>query len=167
MKKETVLKFNNPTKGELTVGEMIADISNFVDRSPHSQFKLVIGTDSQVKQVDGVNRTDFVTVIVIHGDGIGGRIYWRKKAEPRAVKLREKIHTETWLSLMYAQEIVPAIRSKISPTRYDFEIHIDVGALGQTRDMITEVVGMVTANGFSAKTKPESWGASSVADRFT
>src|SRR4030043_183845 len=35
------------------------------------------------------------------------------------------------------------------------------------RDMIREVVGMVTGNGYVAKTKPESWGASTVADKHT
>ena len=69
------------------------------------------------------------------------------------------------MSLDAAQKIVPEIRKHISPTKYDFEIHIDVGPLGPTREMIREVVGMVNGNGFTAKTKPESWGASSVADK--
>jgi len=30
---------------------------------------------------------------------------------------------------------------------------------------IKEVVGMVTGNGFVAKTKPDAWGASTVADK--
>jgi len=71
------------------------------------------------------------------------------------------------MSLDLAQEIVPKLRAVISPAKYDLEIHIDVGALGPTRDMIREVVGMVNGNGFTARTKPESWGASSVADKHT
>lgn len=71
------------------------------------------------------------------------------------------------MSLDCAQTLVPDLRRAISPAKYDFEIHIDVGALGPTREMIKEVVGMVTGNGFVAKTKPESWGASSVADKHT
>jgi uncharacterized protein len=55
----------------------------------------------------------------------------------------------------------------VSPAKYDLEIHIDVGPLGPTRDMIREVVGMVNGNGYVAKTKPDSWGASSVADKHT
>jgi hypothetical protein len=71
------------------------------------------------------------------------------------------------MSLSAAHEIVPRLRDKISPSKYDFEIHIDVGPLGPTRDMINEVAGMVRGNGFKAKTKPDSWGASSVADKHT
>ncbi len=71
------------------------------------------------------------------------------------------------MSLAAAQELVPLLREKISPGKYDFEIHIDVGPLGPTRDMIQEVTGMVVGNGFTAKTKPDSWGASHVADKHT
>ncbi|RYD04208.1 hypothetical protein N752_15295 [Desulforamulus aquiferis] len=47
------------------------------------------------------------------------------------------------------------------------EIHIDVGRQGETKDLIREVVGMVTGSGFQAKIKPDSFAASSVADRYT
>ena len=71
------------------------------------------------------------------------------------------------MSLSTAEELVPLLREAISAAKYDFEIHIDVGAIGPTRDMIKEVVGMVQGSGYKAKTKPESWGASSVADKHT
>jgi predicted RNase H-related nuclease YkuK (DUF458 family) len=47
------------------------------------------------------------------------------------------------------------------------EVHIDVGAQGETRDLIKEVVGMVVGSGFQAKIKPDAYGASSVADKHT
>lgn len=71
------------------------------------------------------------------------------------------------MSLELAESLVPSLRSAVSPAKYDLEIHIDVGALGPTREMIREVVGMVNGNGYKARTKPESWGASSVADKHT
>ena len=71
------------------------------------------------------------------------------------------------MSLDVAQSIVPGIRKKVSPAKYDLEIHIDVGEAGPTREMIKEVVGLVTGNGFTAKTKPEGYGAFVVADKHT
>ena len=47
------------------------------------------------------------------------------------------------------------------------EIHVDVGEHGDTREMIKDVVGMVTGNGFVAKTKPYAYAASYVADKHT
>ncbi len=79
-----------------------------------------------------------------------------------------KIYTETFLSLDLAQKFVPQLKNSLNgKTNYDLEIHIDVGEAGDTRDMIKEVVGIVTGNGFTAKTKPESFGAYVVADKHT
>ncbi|HAA34763.1 MAG TPA: hypothetical protein DCD97_05580, partial [Firmicutes bacterium] len=38
---------------------------------------------------------------------------------------------------------------------------------GDTKELIREVVGMVIGSGFDARIKPESYGASKVADRYT
>lgn len=70
-------------------------------------------------------------------------------------------------SLDTAHLLLPDIIKSISPAKYDLEIHIDVGNVGKTREMIREVVGMVVGSGFTAKTKPDSWAASSVADKYT
>lgn len=159
--------FVSPTKGEVSVPKMITEISNFVGEEPGGFYRLVIGTDSQTKHVNGQAEIDFVTAVVVHRQGRGARYFWRKDKVHMKPILRDKIYRETLMSLDCAQTLVPELRRAISPAKYDFEIHIDVGPIGPTRDMIKEVVGMVTGNGFVAKTKPESWGASSVADKHT
>ena len=159
--------FNSPTKGSLTVEEVINDVANFVKDEPGNYYRLVIGTDSQTKSTGGKLEIDFVTAVVVHRKGRGARYFWKKEKKDKIPMLRDKIYTETLLSLSCAQELVPLLRKAVSPAKYDFEIHIDVGPIGPTRDMIKEVVGMVTGNGFVAKTKPEAWGASSVADKHT
>jgi len=151
----------------LTVEEVINDVANFVKDEPGNYYRLVIGTDSQTKSTGGKPEIDFVTAVVVHRKGRGARYFWKKEKKDKIPMLRDKIYTETLLSLSCAQELVPLLRKAVSPAKYDFEIHIDVGPIGPTRDMIKEVVGMVTGNGFVAKTKPEAWGASSVADKHT
>lgn len=158
--------FISPTKGTVSIPKMIADIAGFVDEEPTSFYSLIIGTDSQARRVNGKSEIDFVTAIIVYRRGKGGRYYWRKTRKESSLQLRDKIYTETLMSLDVAQELVPEVRRLISPAKYDLEIHIDVGPLGPTREMIREVVGMVNGNGFIAKTKPDSWGASSVADKY-
>lgn len=165
MKKKKEKGFISPSKGKLSSAKMIAEIADFVDEDPSSFYRLVIGTDSQAKRINGKSEIDFVTAIVVHRQGKGARYFWRKERKHKVPVLRDKIYTETLMSLEIAQDIVPKLRRTISPAKYDLEIHIDVGSLGPTRDMIKEVVGMVNGNGFTAKTKPKSWGASSVADK--
>jgi hypothetical protein len=160
-------QFISPTKGPMATDEVVGDISSFVQEGPSDFYRLVIGTDSQTHSVDGESQLDFVTAVIVHRQGRGARYYWMKKKVNKKPVLREKIYTETLMSLAVAQEVVPLLRKAITPAKYDLEIHIDVGPLGPTREMIREVVGMVNGNGFVAKTKPESWGASSVADKHT
>ena len=50
---------------------------------------------------------------------------------------------------------------------FNIEIHLDVGTQGRSKEIIREVVGMVTGSGFDARIKPDSYGASTVADKFT
>lgn len=165
MKRQKTDSFVSPTKGVMSNSKMVKDIAEFVDEEPDSFYSLIIGTDSQTRKTNGESQIDYVTAIVIHRKGRGARYYWRKEKHDKIPVLRDKIYTETLMSLDVAQKIVPKVRKYISPAKYDFEIHIDVGPLGPTREMIREVVGMVNGNGFVAKTKPESWGASSVADK--
>jgi len=160
-------KFISPSRGEVSVSEMIKLISSFIKQEPQSFYRLVIGTDSQGKRLNGRPETDFVSAVIVHRKGKGAKYFWKKTKINKIPVLRDKIYRETQMSLDLAQEIVPLIRECVKPSRYDLEIHIDVGSLGPTREMIREVVGMVNGNGYTAKTKPESWGASSVADKHT
>lgn len=159
--------FHSPTNGPITIGGMIDEISKFVHEDPKSSYRLVIGSDSQIKVVSGKKQIDFVTAVIVHRNGQGARYFWNRDKFSRIPVLREKIYTETERSLDLARDLVPEIRKVMGEAKYDLEIHIDVGSIGQTREMIKEVVGMVNGNGYTARTKPESWGASSVADKYT
>lgn len=157
----------SPTKGQVTVDQAVADISDFINEQPDKYYQIVIGSDSQARRVNGKEFIDFVTALIVHRAGHGARYFWRKEKIQKKPILRDKIYTETQMSLSAAQELTPRLREKISSAKFDFEIHIDVGPMGPTRDMIKEVVGMVQGYGFKAKTKPDSWGASHVADKHT
>jgi len=160
-------QFESPSLATLSSEDMVREIPAFVEAMPGSYYCLVIGTDSQSKRVGKVDQIDYVSAIIIHRRGMGARYFWRKVKKDGIPVLRDKIYNETLMSLELAQTIVPDIRKAITPAKYDLEIHIDVGPLGPTREMIREVVGMVNGNGFVAKTKPDSWGASKVADKYT
>ncbi|MBI2622387.1 ribonuclease H-like YkuK family protein [Candidatus Microgenomates bacterium] len=160
--------FQNPTLGELTFPQVITEIKNYLENEPELSYSLVIGTDSQERK-NGKLEIDFVTAIVVRRVGFGGRYFWFKQTLNSIKSLRDKIYTETMLSLNLATEFVPKLKFALNghSLTYDLEIHVDVGEKGDTREMIREVVGMVNGNGFKVKTKPESYGASSIADKHT
>lgn len=164
---------NSLTHGEIKIKESIRLIKDFLEEKPGAEYSLVIGTDSHEKENNGADRRgktiNLVTAVLVHRRGYGGKYFWRRKNISNIHSLREKIYAETLESLNFALFFVPLLRKSLngnSPS-YNLEIHIDVGEHGDTRDMIKEVVGMVTGNGFVAKTKPEAYGASYVADKHT
>lgn len=159
------------THGLLSLDKVIHLICSFLEEDPQAIYSLVIGTDSQEKMdsVNGKRKVNLVTAVVVHRKGFGGKYFWKKTALANIHTLRQKIYAETMTSLQFATEFVPLLKKQLNghTPHYDLEIHVDVGNHGDTRDMIKEVVGMVTGNGFVAKTKPEAYGASSVADKHT
>jgi hypothetical protein len=161
---------NSLTHGEIKVGESIRLIKDFLEEKPAEEYSLVIGTDSHEKNNNGSSKTiNLVTAVLVHRRGFGGKYFWRRKFISNIHSLREKIYAETLESLNFALFFVPLLRKSLNGKSpyYNLEIHIDVGEHGDTRDMIKEVVGMVTGNGFVAKTKPNAYGATYVADKHT
>ncbi len=156
-------RFHSYTYGDLTIQEVRQKVLQFMDDFPERQYKLVIGTDSQPKNGQG---TDFISAIVIHRVGAGGIYFWRRKVDPRKNVLKTRIYEEASLSLILAQEFLSEFKND-GISKFEVEIHVDIGSFGETRNMITEIVGMVRGSGFNVKTKPESYGASKVADRHT
>lgn len=153
--------FTSPSRGRLTFEEMMQDITRFIQGVPTSSYRLIIGSDSQVKQ-----DTCFITAVVIHRTGKGARYFYRKKYQRKIKSLRQKIFYETALSLEVGNMITQYL-SQMGLDDLPVEIHIDVGKHGETRDLIKEVVGMVTGSGFQARIKPDAYAASSVADKHT
>ncbi len=163
MKKSNV--FHSPTKGRIKLIKIAKEISDFISQDSQDKYQLVVGTDS-----NGDKRADFVTAIIVYRVGRGGRYFWKKTNGGKVYHtLRDRIYQEVNLSLKTAQDVLkqlsPLLKSGKEPS-YDFQIHIDVGQSGPTREMIKEVVGMVRGNGFKAKIKPESYAASNIADRY-
>lgn len=165
------IKFESITYGQLGIKEVLRDIKEFLEEDPDEEYSLVIGTDSHEINGSKLNnrKINLVTAILVHRRGYGGRYFWTRRTISNIHSLREKIYAETLLSLEFATSFVPLLKKELngeSPS-YNLEIHIDVGEHGDSRDMIKEVVGMVTGNGYVAKTKPNAYGASYVADRYT
>jgi len=155
------MQFNSPAKGKISLKQVIREIVNFIKQNPNCKYKIIIGSDSSAR-----GKIDFVTALIIHKVGQGGRYFWRR-VYPKKIKfnknLRPRIYKEVELSLELAQKIIKGI--KPCDLSNNLEIHIDVGENGDTREMIKEVVGMVRGNGFNCYTKPNSFGASIVADK--
>lgn len=153
--------FHSPTKGPMAYERLVADLLDYVAEEPSARYKLIVGTDSHT-------RTDlcFVTAIIIHRLGKGARYYYRRRHQQRIRSLRQKIFYETAISLSLAEKLAQSL-AEAGARALNVEIHLDVGEHGETKELIRDVVGMVVGSGFHAEIKPNSYGASKVADRYT
>ncbi len=176
-------QFNNPTKGSMSLKEVVEELTNYRNEDLASDYKIVIGTDSEERE-KGV---DFVGVIAIHRKGKGGRYFWLRKYDDQGLELRNRIYKEATISLALAQALLEqelennhipiaagqSIREAIKKVGKvgkvvlsdDLEIHVDIGSNGPTKAMIKEIVGMVRGSGFFVKIKPEAFAAANIADK--
>ncbi|MBI2591396.1 MAG: ribonuclease H-like YkuK family protein [Candidatus Brennerbacteria bacterium] len=153
--------FNSSFGLRLTPKQVVDEVIRFMLAEPNRRYKVIIGTDSEKTSGD---LADFVTAIVVHRVGNGGRYFWRHVTFDKFYTLRDRILKEVMLSLEIAQDVFDEFSGQQTP-KFDFEIHVDVGENGPTKTMIQEVVGMIRAHNFEVRTKPDSYAASKVADR--
>ncbi len=182
-------KFKNPTKGLLSLKQVINELRNYINKDLNSEYRVFVGTDSEQRKI-GV---DFVSVIAIHRIGSGGRYFWLRNYEKNNTDLRSRILKEATTSLALAQalleqelennhsisvaagqSIVQAVKelkqqsmdkSQDIILKNGLEIHVDIGNYGPTRAMIKEITGMIRGSGFAVKIKPEAYAAANIADK--
>lgn len=154
--------YHSPTLGRLTFHEVVNEIVAMMAAGPHDLYSIVVGTDSQTYY----GEAEYVTAIVVHRVGKGGRYFWRRVVERKPKTLRDRIWREAWLSYETAQALIEAFKERgIFDCR--LEIHVDIGRGGRTRELVEEVVGAIRGSGFFVRTKPEAYAASVVADKHT
>lgn len=154
--------FISPTKGRLSFEQMFRDIINFTKEAPEENYKLIVGTDSQLRD----DIICYVTAVIILREGKGGRFYYTREREKKKLTLKQRIFMETARSLGVASHLTERL-ANVGLKVPNIEIHLDIGKQGRTKEIIREVVGMVVGSGFGARIKPESYGAFKVADRYT
>ncbi|MGZ4033026.1 MAG: ribonuclease H-like YkuK family protein [Tumebacillaceae bacterium] len=158
------MDFVNPTKGKLSLNHVVEDMLTFIGESPSSEYRVIIGSDSQNKE--SRHTTTFVTAIIVHRIGKGARYYFHRRTRPMINNMRQRIFTEASLSLMVCGNL-REICGDTCKEMDNLEVHLDVGQKGATQALIKELVGWVEGSGYEAKIKPDSFVASKVADRYT
>lgn len=155
--------YHSPTYGKVDLNRLKNIISSFMAQDKKAKYEIIVGTDSQKvkKEVH-----DFVSALIVHRVGFGGIYFWKRQIVDKKISLKERIYLEATMSLETSENFIYFFKVN-GISRYNIQIHVDIGHNGETRDMITEVVGMVRGSGYDVKIKPDSYGASKVADRYT
>ncbi len=155
--------YHSPTYGKITLDNLKQIISNFMEADKKARYEIIVGTDSQKIASD---KYDFVSALIVHRVGFGGIYFWKRQILSRKISLKERIYQEATMSLQTSENFVNFFKTN-GIAKYNIQIHVDIGRNGETRELITEVIGMIRASGYDVKIKPESYGASKVADKYT
>lgn len=160
------MTFKGSIGKDITAYEVVAEILSFMKGDPRRKYRITIGTDSELLSD---KNADFVTAVVVHRVGNGGRYFWRRFTLGKFHTLRDRIIQEVVISLDLAKDLLLTLKDATEGKGLDweFEVHADIGENGETKVMMQEVVGLIRAHNFEAKIKPLSYAASSVADRHT
>ena len=160
-------QFYNPTRGNLKIDQVIDEILGYIGDKPEKFYDVIVGCDSSSGETP-----DFPVAVVILRVGEGGRFFLKKISykNRKFYNWKTRVLEEDFLSCELALFLRESLEKKLKDTSFNYQfryIHADIGENGDTREMIKEVTGLIRGNGFEPKIKPESYVASTVADRYS
>ena len=158
--------FYNPTRGNLKINQVINEILGYMGNKPEKFYDIIVGCDSSSSE-----EPHFPVAVVVLRKGEGGRFFLKKIGykNRKFYNWKQRILEEVLLSCELALFLRENVENKLKVSSFNYQfryIHADIGENGQTKDMIKEVTGLIRGNGFEPKIKPESFVASTVADRY-
>ena len=162
--------FQSQTYGKMNIDQIPDKLLMFYEknRDYESPIHIIVGTDSQ-----NFSQTKMVSVIAVTCEGHGGIFFYEVTRQPRIIDVRTKLHVETNDSLRVASTLVEQMEND---NKYEemylncpIAIHVDAGNSknGKTRELIPELVGWIHAMGYECEIKPDSYVASTIADRIS
>lgn len=153
------MRMMSPSKGSMTIEEIVLDIKQYIDEST-VPVEIVVGSDSQ-----NTNETKFVSVVAIHRQGQGGRFFYSVSRQKLITNLRLKIYRETQMTLDLAKELTAImIENEIFNS---VVIHADLGTEGKSKELINEIKGWVISEGYEIFIKPQCYAASAIANMIS
>ena len=160
-------EFQSLTYGTMSLSEAVDKILEYIESDTDHHYEIAIGTDSQT-----YTGTKFALAIVVHRLNAGAIFFFRTMYHEKFGKnqLHDKLYAETQVSLDTAETVISELLDHdfdISEHDVRLVIHVDVGPNGKTKVLIPELTGWVHSAGYDVEIKPDSYAASSVADRFS
>jgi uncharacterized protein len=167
--------FQNLQEKNMNFEDVFERIKKFIRLNQGGNFRLMVGTDSQVHR----KHTIFITGIVIQNEGKGVWACIRRVVIPRKMlQLHERISLELSLTeeivAMFTEERKTQLIDLILPFIYQgstftMEGHIDIGfgKRNKTSAFVSEMVERIESMGLEPKIKPNAFVASTYANRYT
>lgn len=151
--------FNSLTYGKLEYDEVINKITEIATKEGCS---LIIGGDSFATKKE----ICYVQVIIVHKQYGGAFFFYHKDYDNGKIHMKTRLINEALKTVILADKLRTSL-SPLFPAGLIKEVHLDFGYNGASREIINQAIGMVKAYDFIPIIKPNAYGASTVADRFS
>jgi predicted RNase H-related nuclease YkuK (DUF458 family) len=154
------------SRGCFTIDDMCDEIKKFINEDNNYEYKISIGSDSQRHKE--LHR--YITAIVVHRVGKGAQYYYKIDEVNNINSLKQKIMQEALLTLQTVIDVENKLEDILLEKNIAIEPHVDVGYNGDTKKLISEVVGIFKGCGFcdeDIKIKPFSSTSSCVANKHS
>jgi len=156
--------WNTVSRGQFSDDEMIEEIKKFINENENYDYRISIGTDSQKHKE--IHR--YITAIVVHRVGNGAQYFYKIDEILNINSLKQKIIQEALLTLQTVLDVESKLEDVLLEKNITIESHIDIGYNGETKKLITEVMGMFKGCGIeNTYHKPLSSTASTVANKHS
>jgi predicted RNase H-related nuclease YkuK (DUF458 family) len=146
----------------LTFENALTQAITYIKENPSEEYSVIVGSDSLYRPY----YTVFATVFSVHIIGRGARFWYRQSREKFPKNIPVRLMRETADSVEVMRALLSSDMAKLVPEE-NFSIHVDAGEKGESRKVITEIMGYVTGQGLKCEYKPNSVIASNCADRLT
>ncbi len=161
--------YKSATYGDLELKQVPEKIRDYYEKMKKydTPFKVTIGSDSQT-----FDTLKLVNVISVISEGHGGIFFYEITRLNRTNDVRQKLTTETNESLQVALKLTDILEGKEYDELRDnmsMSIHIDAGwsPNGKSKEFIHELVGWIRGMGYDCEVKPNSFVASTIADKIS
>jgi len=153
------------SRGQFDFNEMCEEIKNFINEDNSYMYKISIGSDSQ--KHDQIHK--YITAIVVHRLGKGAQYYYKIDEILNINSLKQKIMQEALLTLQTVLDVENQLEDILLEKNIVIEPHVDIGYNGETKKLISEIVGMFKGCGMGdeVKIKPSALAASTVSNKHS
>ena len=153
------------SRGQFDFNGMCEEIKKFINEDNDYTYKISIGSDSQ--KHDLIHK--YITAVVVHRVGKGAQYYYKIDEILNINSLKQKITQEALLTLQTVLDVENQLEDMLLEKNIVIEPHVDIGYNGDTKKLISEIVGMFKGCGMGdeIRIKPESFSASYAANKHT
>jgi len=153
------------TYGQVTIEHIRQIIENRLQHTYGDTVEITVGTDSQ----SFADHTKMVDVIAVRIGNSGGFFFYDIERVYLVKNLYQKISWEANRSINLATILFEELQKSDSEIirHTNIKVHLDIGVNGPTNKLIKEIVGWVISSGFICEIKPDSFTASTIANRIS